>query len=61
MRSHMKQNVIKFWLIEKNVDGIRVDALANLVEDQEFRDEPIKDDPSVNLKVIRVNSLLVKF
>jgi glycosidase len=57
----MKQNVIKFWLIEKNVDGIRVDALANLVEDQEFRDEPIKDDPSVNLKVIRVNSLLVKF
>ena len=33
------------------MDGLRVDALANLVEDIAFRDEPIKQDPNIDLEV----------
>jgi hypothetical protein len=33
------------------MDGLRVDALANLVEDIDFKDEPIKQDPNIDLEV----------
>ncbi|KAB7502889.1 hypothetical protein Anas_11589, partial [Armadillidium nasatum] len=32
-------DVIRFWL-DKGVDGFRVDAIQNLVEDASFADEP---------------------
>uniref|UniRef100_A0A8D8E103 Maltase 2 n=1 Tax=Culex pipiens TaxID=7175 RepID=A0A8D8E103_CULPI len=42
------KNVLRFWL-GKGVDGFRVDAVSNLFEDQQLRDEPPSgeslDDP----------------
>ena len=53
------KDIIRFWLEDKKADGIRVDALANLVEDEDFRDEPIKNDPSVNPKVLVLNKVIL--
>lgn len=39
------EKVLKFWL-DKGVDGFRVDAIAFLLEDSEFRDEP--SNPNFN-------------
>lgn len=33
---------MKFWLKERKVDGLRIDALANLFEDESYLDEPLK-------------------
>ena len=41
------KNVISFWL-DLGVDGFRMDAVAHIWEDEEFRDEPLSgntDDP----------------
>jgi len=42
VKEEMKE-VLKFWL-EKGVDGFRVDAVAFLLEDNQFRNEPINPD-----------------
>ena len=44
------QEVIKFWLEEKDVDGLRVDALGFLFENQNFLDEPIKQGTNLLVK-----------
>eukprot|EP00049_Salpingoeca_infusionum_P014978 m.287042 g.287042 ORF g.287042 m.287042 type:complete len:660 (+) comp15787_c0_seq1:3243-5222(+) len=36
-------NVLRFWL-DKGVDGFRVDAFPNILEDPDFRDEPLDKD-----------------
>jgi 1,4-alpha-glucan branching enzyme len=43
--------VIKYWLEEKSLDGLRIDAFANLYEDEGNIDEPVKNGPSVDLNV----------
>ena len=35
-------DILRFWL-KKGVDGFRVDAFAYMLEDPEFRDEPIDE------------------
>ena len=37
------EEVLAFWM-ERGVDGFRLDAAMNLVEDELFRDEPMDDD-----------------
>lgn len=53
-------NVMKFWL-SRGVDGFRVDAVAHLVEDDAFRDEPedVNYEPSQNdySKLIHVHTV----
>jgi len=44
------KNVLSFWLKEKQVDGLRIDALANLYENKFFENEPLI--PGVDAKVI---------
>ncbi|CAF0993142.1 unnamed protein product [Brachionus calyciflorus] len=56
------EETIRFWLKTKKVDGLRVDALANLFEKESFENEPLKDgvDPSKNLtypELIHINTL----
>ena len=36
------KDAIEFWLKEKKVDGLRIDALGFLFEDKNFEDEPVK-------------------
>ena len=45
------KNVIKFWLQEKQVDGLRIDALMFLYEDASLQDDPIKNDRYVDSNV----------
>ena len=33
---------MRFWLQTKKVDGLRIDALANLFEEEKFESEPLK-------------------
>ena len=40
---HALVDVLRFWL-DRGVDGFRVDAVAHLVEDEKFRDEPTRPD-----------------
>lgn len=44
-------DVIKYWLEIKNIDGLRIDALANLYENIDFKDEPIKPNVNIDLNV----------
>jgi glycosidase len=39
--------VLQFWL-DQGVDGFRVDAVAHLFEDEDLRDEPVKDEDSID-------------
>ncbi|XP_021941641.1 maltase 1-like isoform X2 [Zootermopsis nevadensis] len=41
------KNVLQFWL-DQGVDGFRMDAVAHLLEDEELRDEPVKDEDSID-------------
>jgi alpha-glucosidase len=36
---------LRFWL-DKGADGFRLDAVPHLMEDPEFRDEPLSNDPN---------------
>ena len=49
------QQIIKFWLKEKQVDGLRVDSLKYLYEDAHLQDEPIKNDRYVDSNVSSIN------
>jgi alpha-glucosidase len=40
VREEMRK-VIRFWLEEKKVDGLRIDAVKHLFEDTDFKDEPL--------------------
>ncbi|CAG9832202.1 unnamed protein product [Diabrotica balteata] len=46
VRKEMK-DVLSFWLDTHNVDGVRMDAIASLVEDAAFLDEPKSNIPGV--------------
>ena len=41
------KNVISFWL-DLGVDGFRMDAVAHIWEDGEFKDEPVSYDSDVS-------------
>lgn len=41
-------DVLRFWLA-RGVDGFRVDAIVNLVEDELLRDEPLGDDAQAGM------------
>uniref|UniRef100_A0A646QFB4 alpha-glucosidase n=1 Tax=Hemiscolopendra marginata TaxID=943146 RepID=A0A646QFB4_9MYRI len=41
------QKILKFWL-DHGVNGFRVDAIPHLYEDNEFKNEPLSQQPEVN-------------
>ncbi|XP_046740846.1 maltase 1-like [Diprion similis] len=40
------ENVLTFWL-KRGVDGFRINAVPYLIEDAEFKDEPLSNNPNV--------------
>lgn len=34
------QNITQFWLIDKKVDGMRIDAVPHIYEDESYKNEP---------------------
>ena len=38
------QDVLRFWSGEIGIDGLRIDAVPYIFEDEEFKDEPISGE-----------------
>lgn len=53
-REAMK-NVLRFWL-DQGVDGFRMDAVPFLIEDPQFRDDPVISDPADPSKTIIIKT-----
>ncbi|XP_071488774.1 alpha-glucosidase-like [Diadema antillarum] len=61
VRQEMK-DVVRFWM-ERGVDGLRVDAVANVIEDYLWRDEPLNPNykPTGEETMVQYDSLLHNF